>query len=534
LLPTPEGYAGVVLFTPSISLQETKEAGHLLAAQLDVSYRGDLAQWRAALRRRALLPTALSQVKLDKTSAWTLQTPRFVSSITPEMLVLTDKSPLALTMGFMSDGPQIVWDIQGVRWDQDHRKDAAVELWRRMRPPSDAKFELRNRFDSIRQRRAPFDGSLTRETVDTYFASSVLDVPGKKAGTVSSDLEYGVTVHSAGPPSSADTAAAITRALGAAHVLEHGVGEDVAQAPTRASAPQATTLPGATTLQTTTLRATTALATILQGIAPGAVLDELQRISDRNPEVDRSIGEDIRGRLMTEDLREFVHTLRGDLPGAAASDADKSAWIKAQRQRFAWFEAYWGEYPALTHNRDMFADFLAKNHMQPTTSHGPNVLNAESELLSALSSKQPTEEWQQRARALREAYVLERSAFVKNNRSEIPATVMFSPRSSPCPPAATTTTGNAHPRHASDPQSIDVYWPRESRRLGEEGTVIAALRIAPTGCVTGMAIIGSSGSDLLDGTVLKYLESAEFIPAGPSGKPVESKAAIPVVFKLDE
>jgi hypothetical protein len=30
------------------------------------------------------------------------------------------------------------------------------------------------------------------------------------------------------------------------------------------------------------------------------------------------------------------------------------------------------------------------------------------------------------------------------------------------------------------------------------------------------------------------LESAEFIPAGPSGKPVESKAAIPVVFKLDE
>jgi protein TonB len=79
-----------------------------------------------------------------------------------------------------------------------------------------------------------------------------------------------------------------------------------------------------------------------------------------------------------------------------------------------------------------------------------------------------------------------------------------------------------------------VYWPRESRRLGEEGTVIAALRIAPTGCVTGMAIIGSSGSDLLDGTVLKYLESAEFIPAGPGGKAVESKAAIPIVFKLNE
>ena len=62
--------------------------------------------------------------------------------------------------------------------------------------------------------------------------------------------------------------------------------------------------------------------------------------------------------------------------------------------------------------------------------------------------------------------------------------------------------------------------------------MIAALRIAPTGCLTGMAIIGSSGSDMLDSTVLKYLESAEFIPAGLDGKPVESKASIPIVFKL--
>src|SRR5258706_10076280 len=84
---------------------------------------------------------------------------------------------------------------------------------------SGAKMELRNRFDSIRQRRAPFDGSLSRDTVDTYSASSVLDVPGKKAGTVSSDLEYGVTVRMVGPPSSEDAAASITRATGAAHVL---------------------------------------------------------------------------------------------------------------------------------------------------------------------------------------------------------------------------------------------------------------------------------------------------------------------------
>jgi hypothetical protein len=121
--------------------------------------------------------------------------------------------------------------------------------------------ELRNRFDSIRQHRAPFDGALSRDTVDTYSASSVLDVPGKKAGTVSSELEYGVTVRMVGPPSSADAAASITRATGTAHVLEHGVGEDLAQGQTRATAPQASSRQ-ATILLATTLQEGTVIAAL--------------------------------------------------------------------------------------------------------------------------------------------------------------------------------------------------------------------------------------------------------------------------------
>jgi TonB family protein len=492
-------------------LQQTKQVAHLLAAQLDVSYRGDLAQWRAALHRRALLPSALAQTQLEKTSAWTLQTPRFVSGVAPELLSLTDKSPLSLTMGFMGDGPQTVWDIQGVTWDQDDRKDAGVELWRRMRPPGDAKLELRNRFDSIRQRRAPYDGSLSRDTVDTYSATSVLDVPGRKAGAVSADLVYGVTVHLVGRPSSADVAASLARAAGGTRVLEHGVGEDLAQGQKPMAAPRAD--------------------------SPDALLDDFERrISDRGPEVDRFVGKDIRGRQMTEDLHEFVRTARREWAGLAAknSGTDEAAWVSQQTERFGWLQAYWSEYPALTHNRDMFADFLARNHMQPTTSHGPQVVKAESELREALRSAQPTEEWAKDARALCEAYIEERSAFVKNSRGAVPATVVFSPRSSPCPAAATTTTGTAHPRVGAYSASLLDYWPMESRRLGEQGTVMAALRISAAGCATGKAIVGSSGSDMLDGAVLEYLETIEFIPAGSDGKAVQSEVTVPVVFKLQQ
>jgi TonB family protein len=516
LLPTPEGYAGIILFALSASLQESKEVGHLLAAQLDVSYRGDLAQWQAALRRRALLPSALSQVKLEKTSAWTLQTPRFVSSITSDMLSLTNKSPLALTMGFMSDGPQTVWDIQGVRWDQDNRKDVAVEVWRRMRPPSGAKLELRNRFDSIRQRRSPFDGSLSRDTVDTLSASSVVDVPGKRNDTVSSDLEYGVTVHLVGRPSASDAAASIARAAAATRVLEHGVGEDVAQVQRQAAPPQ----PAA-----------------IRAVDPDATLDELERkVSDLVAAVGNTTGKDIRGRLLSEDFHEYMQTLRKQLPGIAAksSDAEKAAWIEEQKLRLKWLQGYRKEYPALTHNRDMFDDFLAKNHMPGLVPHGTAVMIAESALLAALNSGQPAEDWAQNAHALREAYVLERSTLVKNGRSPTPAEIHYSSRASRCPPAATATTGTAHPRVASNIQSLENYWPLESKRLGEEGTVIAALRIDPTGCVTAMAIVGSSGSDMLDNAVLKYLESAEFVPAGPEGKAVKSEVRIPIVFKLQQ
>jgi TonB family protein len=262
------------------------------------------------------------------------------------------------------------------------------------------------------------------------------------------------------------------------------------------------------------------------------MLDEWERnISDRIAVADQLIGRDIRGRLMSEDVHELVRSLRKELP-AKTSDADQAAWFEQQMQRFQWFQAYWNEYPGLSHNRDMFAGFLAKNHLQQATSHGPNVSNAESALLAALASGRPSLDWAPLAHALREAYIAERSDFVKNSRASIPANVIFSGRATPCAAPARTTTGNPHPRIAQNPRSLDEYWPFESKRLGEEGTVIAAVRIAATGCVTAVAIVGSSGSDMLDGTVLKYLETAEFIPADSGGKPAPTEVMIPIVFKL--
>lgn len=496
LLPTPEGYAGIIAFSPSPILDAIKQVGRLFTAQVDVSYRGNLVQWQAALRRRALLPAALAQVKLDKSPVWTLQTPRFTSAIGPQTLALTEQSPLTLTMGFVQDGPQTVWNVLGVRWDQDRRMDAAAEVWRRMQPPSEVKPELRNRFDSIRHRRNPFDGSLNRDTADIYSASSVLDVPGKRAGAVSSDLKYGVTVHLVGRPSAADATAALSRITDSTHVLEHGVGEDLApeqRQPVTSDKP-----------------------------APASSY----KVPDRDALADKVSGRDIRGRLKSEDLHEFMQRV--------GADGDQARWTAEHKQRLAWFEAYWNEYPSLTRNRDLFDDFLARNQLPPTTIHGPAVISAESALLASLRGEVPSEEWARLARDLRQAYVQERSSLVKSNRSKMDPNLVFSPRATQCPAAATTTTGTAQPRIGPYTRSLLDYWPVESRRLGEEGMVIAAVRVSETGCATEMSIIGSSGSDMLDGAVLKYLESIQFVPAASGGRATKSQVMIPIVFKLDQ
>jgi serine protease Do len=501
LLPTPDGYAAIISLAPSSVLAESKATLRLLAAQFDGSYRGTLAQWRAALGRRSLLPAALAQVKLDKSSDWTLQTPRFSSSVPADILALTDQSPLTLAMGFVSDGPQTVWDIRGIVWHRDAHKDAAVELWRHARPPSNAKLELRNGFDNVSQRRSPYDSLLNRDTIETFSISSVVDVPAGKAGT-DPDLEYALTVRLVGRPTAADANLALTRVSGATHVLERGHGAGVV----RESKSK---------------------------VDLDSVLDAYERQAARTSNIDTGI-KDIRGRTMIEDLHEFIQAAKKEPGAAQKSDDDRNAWLADLRARLAKLQAYWNEVPALMRNRDMFADFLSNNHLPSSTPHGAAVLSAESGLLAVLRSGRPDDDWRERAIQLRASYVQERSALVKSQRASLELAPPLQSRTSPCPAPATHTTGTAAPRLASDPERLEDYWPGASRRLGEEGTVIAAIHISTTGCVTGMSIVGSSGSDRLDAAVLKYLESASFTPAGTDGKPTENTVLMPIAFRLDQ
>jgi TonB family protein len=80
--------------------------------------------------------------------------------------------------------------------------------------------------------------------------------------------------------------------------------------------------------------------------------------------------------------------------------------------------------------------------------------------------------------------------------------------------------------------SLEEYCPLESKRLGEEGLVLVSKRVFVTGCAAGAAIVGSSGSDMLDDPVIHFFENIDFVPAEIDGRPIYSTPTQPITFKL--
>jgi serine protease Do len=503
LLPTPDGYAAVVKYAPSALLHAVEKETQLLVSQVDVSYRGTLSQWQRSLQRHDLLPAVLKDVNLVNRPVWQLQTPRFRIEVPPDALLLTDKSPLTLTMGFITDGRRASWDIQEVRWNLDERQDVAIALWRRQRPPGSAKVDLRNRFASMADRRAPYDGSIDRETAEIYSLSNVLQVSGRQAGTVSADLIYGLTVYLNGHPTMQDALKSIQRVSAGTRVLEPGIGPDIARAPPVNTASDAT----------------------LENIKREALASAA--------EFDGRYGPDIRGRHMADDLNDFFATVSLEMHSIpmGSSEADPDAWNSKQGQRRKMLQDYWNHYPALTHNRDAWRNFLSRNHLPAATVHSNSVLMAERALLAVLNTGIPTKEWGENAQHLLDAYINERTELVHSS-ALTPGD--YRSRTSPCPVASAQTSGTRWPKYGRMTRSLEDFWPMESKRLGEEGTVFVTLKVSATGCAKGAAISGSSGFDMLDATVLQAFETMEFIPAGVNGAAVESTVNVPIVFKLSK
>ena len=75
-------------------------------------------------------------------------------------------------------------------------------------------------------------------------------------------------------------------------------------------------------------------------------------------------------------------------------------------------------------------------------------------------------------------------------------------------------------------------YPRISRRLGEEGSVLLRVLVAQSGDANTVEVEKGSGSDRLDEAALEAVKKWKFIPAKRNNQPISAYVLVPIKFSL--
>jgi TonB family protein len=504
LLPTPDGYGAVIQIAPSSGASYIEEMMHLIADQVDISYVGTLPQWQSYLRRKALLAEPLKLLSFEQPNNSTVRAPKFEFRIPNSLFALDEHSTLGISMQYVMDSSKLQWEVVGARWFQDEQGRSQVGLRRRSRPTATAKSEIRNSYADMWERHAPYDGQASRLTSTTFKAIEVLNTPGSESPKVSSDVLYELSAELDGRESWKQIPEILKRTAEDSRILECCIGTDVERG--GAIAVQNGSEPAAFLLA-----AKHARAVVLAGGSD-----------------DKYRGRDVRGRLMSQDFRDYLWNPDGKQDGRE-SDRDKTPaeW----NIRYNALIEYWIIVPALIHNRDLWKPFLARNAMDVNLRHGDNVSMAEAELLKILKDHPPRPDWPDAASKLRLAYIKERTVTAEAMFGRRDP-VSLRPRNSACPPPASAHSGTWAPIVGPKKQSPDDFYPKAAREDQIQGAVVMLAKVDTKGCAVATAILGSSGSELLDQAATDFVESLELLPAWDNGTAIEGKYRTSVVFKL--
>jgi protein TonB len=94
------------------------------------------------------------------------------------------------------------------------------------------------------------------------------------------------------------------------------------------------------------------------------------------------------------------------------------------------------------------------------------------------------------------------------------------------------TSVQMDPRH---PLKIGPdYYPASAIRRGQEGRCIVRVTVAADGKVIDSSLQSSSGFALLDDACLSAVRGQRMVPATQNGKTIQSTAAVPIVWRLND
>ncbi len=202
-LPTPEGYAALLMLARSSLRDAILDQQKMLTNYTYITLEGTLGRWREYLPLKTYQPKALASLTLDVGADYTrlhIAAHRFALDVTPEILPMAADSVLALNFSYYQDGGSVVWDLGGVTVEQGEQKNNLLNVQRMAAPDASLPDGFQNGWKKALAAEFPFNGVAVNDNGGMKAAISMPAAGTAPASPESAKLRYTLSVREEGAP----------------------------------------------------------------------------------------------------------------------------------------------------------------------------------------------------------------------------------------------------------------------------------------------------------------------------------------------
>lgn len=158
MLPTPDGFAGMLKVTQSMGRRASVEELKFLADYFSLTYSGSIPQWQSFLRRKHHLPEVFRHIRVDyePEAGFTYRSSRLEVDWPPDMLKFSGPPALQLTMAPILEGEELNWDVGAIVLGQEVESSEYVAAIRLQKPQDAAGKESLKRWQDMEKSEGAF------------------------------------------------------------------------------------------------------------------------------------------------------------------------------------------------------------------------------------------------------------------------------------------------------------------------------------------------------------------------------------------
>ncbi|WP_250624326.1 S1 family peptidase [Pinirhizobacter soli] len=177
-LPVPDGFIGIMRYTPAQQLHAARTQVESAANFVSASYIGSLDDWQQFMKLTAWLPepVAASKVDIEYGKHFAFASSAFSLAFDTDVLRIEPTGNFALPFTFIDRGDGVKLDIAGISVRQDVNKTADVRINRHPKPFPYAPERSLGAWNQVLKREHPQDGIPFKKD-DTTWAGVVAGTP---------------------------------------------------------------------------------------------------------------------------------------------------------------------------------------------------------------------------------------------------------------------------------------------------------------------------------------------------------------------